>query len=308
MSSIFLFIILSLILLINLILIFKLSSTRTDFLLHQKIDALKDTFTKNIFDIQVEASKNLLSEFSKLYEKIGNLSKESNEILVLTKSFYDILKPTKTRGILGEFILENLIKDVLPKEVVFSQYVFKNGKKVDFVIKLQEGLLPIDAKFSLEVFKNYLTASDEEKERYKKVLSDSIKLRIDETSTYILPDEGTLDFSLMYVPSEALYYFIINETSLLEYAHKKKVFIVGPNTFYVYLKTIFIGFKALKIEEKAKEIYDNLNRLNEETVKLFQDYTVLGTHLRNASLKYDEVRKRLELLSGKILNIVKEKV
>ncbi|MCM8787890.1 MAG: DNA recombination protein RmuC, partial [Candidatus Omnitrophica bacterium] len=290
----------------NLFLVFRLSNTKHDLLLHQKIDDLKDNFTKSIFLNQTEVSKNLLSEFSKLYEKIGSLDRESNEILNLTRSFYDIFKPNKRRGILGESILENLIKDVLPQEVIFPQYTFRNGKKVDFAIKLKEGIIPIDAKFSLDVFKNYLEAAESEKEKYKKIFIDSLKARIDETSNYILPDEKTLDFSLMYLPSEALYYFIITETSLLEYAQKKKVFIVGPNTFYAYLKTILIGFEALKIEEKAKEIYNNLARLNDEVVRLFQDYVILGTHLRNASLKYEEVRKKVEILSGKIANIVRE--
>jgi DNA recombination protein RmuC len=306
MSIYFLPIILVILLIIIVILIFKVGRTKEDLLLHQKIDSLKDEFTKNVLQVQSETSKNLLGELSKLYEKIGSLDRESNEILNLTKSFHDILKPTKTRGIFGESILDSIIKDVLPQEAVLSQYVFRNGKKVDFAIKLPQGLVPIDAKFSLDTFKNYLEAPQSERERKKKIFSDSIKDRIEETGSYIFPDEGTTDFSLMYIPSEAVYYFIITETVLLEFAHQKRVFIVGPNTLYAYLKTILIGFQALKVEARAKEIYNSLRRLDEEIKALLGDYTTLGTHLRNAVAKYDEVRKEIEGLSIKLASISKK--
>ena len=267
-----------------IILIIKLSKGKEDLILHQKLDS----FT---------------GQLNNLFEKLGSIDRDSAEILNLTRSFHDILKPTKTRGIFGESILDNLLKDVLPKDVVVAQHGFSNGKKVDFAIKLPENIVPIDAKFSMEVFQNYLNADEQTRNKQKKALSDSIKKRIDETAEYIFPDEGTTDFSLMYVPSEAVYYFIITETELLEYANKKRVFVVGPNTLYAYLKTILVGFEALKVEKKAKEIYNLLRRLESEVSALIQDYGVLGTHLKNVSGKYDEVRRRIEAVQLKLTNI-----
>ncbi|MDD5194460.1 MAG: DNA recombination protein RmuC [Candidatus Omnitrophica bacterium] len=293
------------------ILIIKLTRGQNGLLLNQKIDSLKDDFTKNILQAQsnsLQVSKDLLAELSKLYEKIGGLDIETGEILSLTKSFHDILKPTKARGVLGESILEVLLYDALPADVIFRQYAFRNGKKVDFAIKLPQGLVPVDAKFSLETFKSYVDSppAAAEHERHKKIFTDSVKKRIEETAGYIFSDEGTTDFALMYVPSEAVYYSIITETSLLDFAHQKRVFLVGPHTLYVYLRTILIGFHALTIEKRAKEIYNKLQQLNADVKLLTEDYAVLGTHLRNASLKYDDTRKKLEGVGDKIANMGKD--
>jgi DNA recombination protein RmuC len=246
------------------------------------------------------SSQGISQELNKLYERIGGLDKESRQILELTKSFHGILQPTKTRGILGESILENLLRDILPKEVLFPQYGFKDGKKVDFVIKLPDVIVPIDAKFSLDTFNNYLNASSQDKERLRRSCLEGIKKRILEVASYVYPDEGTTDFAFMYVPSEAVYYFIVAETSLLDFAHQKKVFVVGPNTLYAYLKTIFVGFQALKIEKKARSIYDNLKRLEKDVLVLGREYSILGTHIRNISLKYDDVAKRVDNISAKL--------
>ncbi len=294
-----LFTIIAILLIILLIIVFRASRSKEDILLHQKIDSLKGDFSKNFIDSQ----NNLLNSLSKLYEKMGVLDSENKAILDLTKSFHDILKPTKSRGILGESILENLLKDILPKEVIMSQYTFKDGKKVDFAIKLPEVIVPIDAKFSVDTFTNYLNAPEDQKKQQYRLCVEGIKKRITETAGYIYPDEGTADFSLMYVPSEAVYYFIITETSLLELAHQKKVFITGPNTLYSYLKTILIGFQAMKIEEGAKQIYSNLKRLEKDFLNFMREYSVLGTHLRSASSKYEDLTKRLDQISVKLETI-----
>ncbi len=289
-----------------LFLIFRLNKNSRDLLLHQRIDSLKEELNKNFVATHLEASKNLLGEFSRLYEKLGHLDRETTEILNLSKSFVDILKPTKSRGLVGESILENLLTDILPAETVLKQHTFRNGKKVDFAIKLKEGLIPIDAKFSLEAFRNYLEAPAQDKEKQRKLCIESLKTRVEETHQYIQPAEGTLEFSLMYVPSEALYYFLITETELLEYAHRLRVFIVGPNSFYVYLKTLLIGLGALKVEERAKQLYAGLKGLEIEMAKLTQDYTILGSHLRNAGSKYEEVYKKIEGLNLKLTYLNKQ--
>lgn len=295
--------ILALLLIILVLLIFKSGKARSDILFHQKIDSLNESFTRNILQAQSTSSKTITDEFSRLYEKIGGLGSESREILNLARSFHDVLKPTKTRGVIGESILENLLKDVLPQETVLVQYGFKDGKRVDFAIKLPTGLVPLDAKFSLESFKNYLEASGPQKESQRRLCIESVKKRILETAGYIYPDEGTTDFALMYIPSEAVYYFIVTETSLSEFAVQKKVFITGPNTLYAYLKTIFLGFQAMKIEKKAGEIYRSLQRLDKDIAGFIRDYTVLGSHLRSASLKYEELARRVEKISLRLQTI-----
>lgn len=299
MTTYLLFAILAIILIILNILIFRSNRGKDDIILHNKLDSLQQEFTKRIFD----SSQGVSDSLAKLYEKIGGLDKESRQILELTKSFHDILKPTKARGIVGESILENLLRDILPKEAIISQYTFKDGKRIDFVIKLPSGLVPVDAKFSNEVFKNYLDASQDQKDAKRRIFIDSIKKRITETSSYIYPDEGTVDFSLMYVPSEAVYYFIITETVLLEFAHQKKVFIVGPNTLYAYLRTIFVGFQALRIGKRARQIYDNLKRLEKDMSVFIREHNILGSHIRSAYSKYEEVTKRAEKIAFKLNSI-----
>lgn len=254
----------------------------------------------------LNSQKTVAEGISKLYERVGGLDRESREILQLTKSFHDILKPTKARGILGESILENLLRDILPKEVIIPQYGFKDGTRVDFVIKLPTVIVPIDAKFSVESFRNYIDAEEPDKKTQYRLCLDSIKKRISETAAYVYPDEGTSDFALMYVPSEGVYYFIITETQLLEFAHQKKVFIVGPNTLYAYLKTILIGFKAIKIEKKARQIYDNLKGLEKDVVNFMRDYGTLGIHIRSANSKYEDLAKRIENISFKLHTIEAE--
>jgi len=286
-----------LILLILLLLFAKMFKGSQDILLHQKIDSLREELTRRTLETQntlFDTQKNLTDYLTQLYKEIGNINQESLQILNLTKSFHEILKPTKKRGIVGESILENILKDTLPQEMLVSQYTFSNGRRVDFLIKLPEGNLPVDAKFSLDTFKNYLEAPEHQKELTKRAVLDGIKKRIDESSQYILPEEGTLDFAFMYIPSEAVYYFLITETDLIEYAKKKRVFIVGPNNFYVYLQTLLFGMKALRIEEKAKIIYNSLKGLELDVENLLKEYAVLGSHLRSASNKYEEIRKKIE--------------
>ncbi len=245
----------------------------------------------------------IFSQLSQLYEKMGGLDKESKEIHSLAKTFQNTLMPTKRRGTLGESLVENLLREVLPDETVVNQYAFKDGKRVDFVVKLPGGLVPIDAKFSLDTFKNYTEAEAGEEKQKQKICIDSIKKRILETSQYTYPDEGTVDFSIMYVPSESVYYFIITETDLIDFARAKKVFVAGPNTLYIYLKTLCMGFRALKIEESTKQIYDTLQRLEKDIRNFIKDYGVLGGHLRSATLKYQDLSQKIEGVAQQLRTI-----
>lgn len=249
----------------------------------------------------------IFSQLSGLYEKMGGLDRESKEIHSLTKEFQNILIPTKKRGIAGESLAENLLRDVLPDGVLLTQHSFKDGKKVDFAIKLPAGLVPVDAKFSLEVFANWQQAESFQEKQKKKILIDSIKKQICQAAGYIYPDQGTVDFSLMYLPSEAIYSFVTGENGLTDFARQKKVFITGPNTLYAYLNTLCIGFKALNIEKSTRQVYNALERLEKDLAAFNKDYQVLGNHLRLANLKYQELSQKIEGLSFQLAAIEKEK-
>ena len=293
-----------------IILSLKLLKRPSDELLHQKIDLLKDELNRNLLAANnrfSETQNSIVSQLSSLYQEIGSINKEADEILSLTKSVSGILQPTKKRGIAGENILEQLVYDVLPREMVIPQYTFSNNKKVDFLIKLPSGSVPVDAKFSLDAFQNYIEAQDSEKNKLKRSFTDSIKKRIDETASYIIPDEGTFDFSMMYVPSEAVYYFIITETDILDYARKKKVFITGPSSFYIYLQTLFIGTEALKIEKQAKYIYNSMKQMEKDIDEVIKECSVLGLHIRNSSVKFEDVKRKIETFKLKINSLKTEK-
>ncbi|MCF7869684.1 MAG: DNA recombination protein RmuC [Candidatus Omnitrophica bacterium] len=309
METILLFILLFVLAVILVILLIYLKKPRKEEVSRQ-LDLLKEEIFNNLNQTQtnhLNSFNSIFSQLAKLYEKMGGLDKESKEIHNLTKTFQNILIPTKKRGTLGENLVENLLREVLPDETILSQYTFRDGKRVDFAIKLPNALVPIDAKFSLDTFRNYVEAGQGEKKQKRKVCIESIKKRILETSQYIYPDEGTVDFSLMYVPSESVYYFIITDTILLDFARSKNVFITGPNSLYIYLKTLCIGFKALKIEKSAKQIYDTLGRLEKDVGSFIKDYRVLGTHLRSASLKYQELDQKIESVSMQLKTIENQK-
>ncbi len=266
----------------------------------------KQEISSNLSQAQtnyLNSFNSIFSELSKLYEKMGGLDKESKEIHELTKTFHHILMPTKKRGSLGESLAENLLREVLPADAVLSQYMFKDGKRVDFVVKLPGGLVPIDAKFSLETFKNYQEASQHDKKQKQKIFIDSIKKRISETAHYIYPDENTVDFSIMYVPSESVYYSIITETDLLSFSRSKKVFIAGPNTLYIYLRTLCIGFRALKIGKNTRQIYNTLERLDKDIDAFTKDYGILGTHIRSAAQKYQDLNQKITGVSQRLKTI-----
>jgi DNA recombination protein RmuC len=206
---------------------------------------------------------------------------------------------------MGETLLENLLSQVLPKDHYHIQYRFKTSDAVDAVIKLGERLVPVDAKFSLENFQKTLDAKDEqEKNSYRRKFIQDVKNRIDEIAAkYILPQENTYDFALMYIPAENVYYEMIIKEDLFSYCMSKKVVPVSPNTFYAYLQVICLGLKGLKIEENAKVILKNLSMLSNEIGKFKEDFDCLGVHLLNASHKYEDSQKRLDRFSDKITNI-----
>ncbi|MFH1458555.1 MAG: DNA recombination protein RmuC [Candidatus Omnitrophota bacterium] len=249
-----------------------------------------------------------LSSFGSVKEQLGKLEATNAQILEVSKnlaSFQELLRAPKFRGQMGETLLENLLAQVLPREHFHIQYRFKSGDTVDAVIHLGERLVPIDAKFSLENFQKMLDAQEEPlKASFRRKFIQDVKNRVNEISEkYILPQENTYDFSLMYIPAENVYYEVIIKEDLFSYCMSKKVIPVSPNTFYAYLQVICLGLKGLKIEENAKVILKNLSMLTIEINKFKEDFDTLGIHLGNARNKYEDSQKRLDRFSDRLTGI-----
>lgn len=223
---------------------------------------------------------NATTVFGNVKEQLGKLEATNNQILEVSKNIsnlQELLRAPKFRGQMGETQLENMLFQILPKKNFYQmQYRFKSSETVDAVIKIGERLVPIDAKFSLENFQKILDVQDEqEKNAYRKKFLQDLKNRIDEISTkYILPQENTYDFALMYIPAENVYYELIIKEDALSYCMSKKVIPVSPNTLYAYLQVICLGLKGLMIEENTKAILKNLSMLSGEIYKFREDFTL----------------------------------
>jgi len=246
-------------------------------------------------------------------KSLGGLEEASRRIYEVGKdiaSLQEILRAPKLRGGLGEFLLEDLLAQVLPADHFSAQYSFRSGEKADAVIKLGTSLVPVDAKFPLENFKRALQAeSDEEKTRAKKQFTADVKKHIDAIAQkYILPDEGTYDFALMYIPAENVYYETIikdestAEKSLSEYALSKRVIPVSPGSFYAYLQAIVLGLKGMKVEARAKEIIRYIGRLQGDFARFRDDFDLVGKHLGHAQSSFQSADKRIEQFEQKLLS------
>ncbi len=246
-------------------------------------------------------------------KSLGGLEEANRKIYDVGKdisSLQEILRAPKLRGGLGEYFLGDLLGQILPAHHFDTQFAFKNGEKVDAVIKLGGSLVPVDSKFPLENFKRMLEgSSDEEKLRAKKQFVVDVKKHIDSiASKYILPDEDTYDFALMYIPAENIYYETIikddalgGENSISHYALSKKVIPVSPNSFYAYLQAIVLGLKGMKIEERAKEILQYLGRLEGDFSKFKGEFTLVGKHLGHTQSSFLAAEKRLDQFSQKLV-------
>ncbi len=251
-------------------------------------------------------------------KNIGELSEVSRKIFEIGKNIatlQEILQPPKLRGGLGEQFLGELLAQVLPQEFFSLQYQFSTGERVDAVIRLGERLVPVDSKFPLDNFKKVMECkNDEEKRNWQKVFYRDVKKHIDEiASKYILPDEGTYDFALLYIPAENVYYETITkddafgeEKGILNYALKKRVIPVSPNSFFAYLQVIVLGLRGLKIEKDAQRILDSLSGLNKELNAFQADFQLIGKHLSNAVTKFEDARRRLDRFSLKLEQIEME--
>jgi DNA recombination protein RmuC len=272
---------------------------------------------------QTEAATRSLREQTGFYErsqamlndvhrKLGGLEQASRHIQELGRDIgqlQDILKAPKLRGNLGEYLLEDLLRQVLPERNFQTQYRFRDGTAVDAVVRLGERLVPIDSKFPLESFQRLLAVDGEaarqlEKREFVRV----VKKKIDEIAAkYIKEAEGTYDFALMYIPAENVFYELIVTDSLKDrryelsqYAMDKKVVPVSPNSLYAYLMAIALGLKGFKIEQQARVIMSELARVQTGFGEFYCDFLLVGKHLKNASGKFDESLKKAERFNDRI--------
>lgn len=290
-------------------------------MMRQMMDSMREQVDKrlkeNVEVIQREHRNvgerldNAAKAYTKVDTHLAKMEESNKRIYDVGKdisSLQELLKAPKIRGGLGESFLNDLLAQILPTSHFTMQYTFKSGEKVDAVIHVRDQhLIPVDSKFPLENFKKMMESEvEEENLKCRKMFISDVKKRIDEISTkYILPDEKTLDFALMYVPAENVYYEMIikdqkNEGNLMNYAFSKKVIPVSPNTFYIYLQTIMLGLKGMQVEKQAKEIMASLYRLRGDFKKFGTDFSLVGTHLGRAKNSFESSEKRLERFGDKL--------
>ncbi|MBI5401560.1 DNA recombination protein RmuC [Candidatus Wolfebacteria bacterium] len=268
---------------------------------------------------QFGESAKIIREITQELTKVGEGQKQVVDVAKQLESLQDVLKNPKQRGVLGEYYLEAVLKNVLPPGTYQMQYEFKNGDIVDAAIFVKDKIIPIDSKFSLENYNRILETKDEtEKQRYESAFKDDLKNRIDETSKYIKPSEGTMEFAFMFIPSEAVYYDLLinkigavksNTRDLIQYAAgEKKVMIVSPTTFLAYLQTVLQGLKALQIEESAKEIRKRVEELGRHLSSYETYMAKLGTHLGTSVNMYNSAYKELGKIDKDVLRITGEAV
>ncbi len=289
-------------------------------IMRQQMESLREQVNTQLGTVNrqlLDATGQIGNRLDSASQMIGNVHKSLGELGEASKHIYDIgkdisslqniLQPPKLRGILGEVFLEELLSQLVPTNCDF-QYRFKSGESVDGIIKIGERFVPVDAKFPLENFRKYLDEEVDEKLKAscRKAFATDVKKHIDNIAAkYILPDEGTYDFALMYIPAENVYYEIITkeqkeEASISEYALQKRVIPVSPNTIYAYLQVIIFGLKGLQVERHAEEILHYLAHLENDFSKFNEDFCVLGTHLGNAAKKYQESEKKLSRFADKL--------
>ncbi|MBA7585547.1 hypothetical protein ES708_27531 [subsurface metagenome] len=292
------------VLLVILIGLFLWDRLRGQQRLKEQGDALSKAVGERIADTtrvfgEVKEGLGALTERTKVIEEVGkNIS-----------SLQDILRAPKLRGGFGELLLERLLADILPRDNYSLQYRFGNGETVDAVIRIGGNLVPIDSKFPLEDFERIVAVeSEEEQLALRRQFTRTIKKHIDNVTKYILPDEKTFDFALMYIPAENVYYETIlrshpAESEIYSYSLQKRVIPVSPNSFYAYLQVIILGLKGLHIESAARDILGHLGRLQGDLKDFEDDFVTLGGHIRHAAGKYDDATRKLTKLDDKLHRI-----
>ena len=277
-----------------------------------------------VLDVRLnESHKNAMTQFSEsnkiigdVRERLAKLDETNRQVVSFAdqlQNLQDILKNPKQRGILGEYYLETILKNVLPPGSYQMQYGFKDGTIVDAVVKVKDKIIAVDSKFSLENYNRLVEEKNPtERERLEKAFKADLKLRIDETAKYVKPAQGTMDFALMFIPHEAIFYDLlvnqvgavkVNTQDLIEYAFSKHVSIVSPTTFLAQLQTILQGLNSMKIEESTREIVKRIGVL-EGHLLVYADYVQkMGNHLSATVNAYNKAGQEFKKIDKDIVKI-----
>ncbi|MEK9146945.1 MAG: DNA recombination protein RmuC [Patescibacteria group bacterium] len=284
------------------------SEDQTTKLLTQLISDMRGSMDKNTSSM-VNQNKVISERLDRAAQVMLGVKQQIGEMTELGRGMRELqefLRSPKLRGQIGEAVLKDLLGQALPKQHFHLQYAFKSGEIVDAAIKIEQGIIPIDAKFPMENFRKMTKAQDEkETAMHRKSFVADVKKHIDAISTkYIRPQEGTLDFALMYIPSEPIYYEILtNSPEIDDYAYRKRVRPVSPNTLYAYLRAIIMSLEGSKIEAKAGQILAALREIGDETEKFGGSLSVLTKHVKNAAASSDDVNSRFSRLSSRISTV-----
>ena len=296
-------------------------------MLQQQLEALKaaqdtsrETMEKSLRSGQESVNKNMQSSqkvLSVLNNQIGELSGTNKQMLQMgseVKRLQEILSSPKLRGNMGEWSLKNILEMVMPAGSYDLQYEFRDGKIVDALIRTSDYSVPVDSKFPLPGFERIANAeSPEHKIHARRQFLKDITIHIDKIAAqYIRPAEGTLDFALMFIPAENVYYEAMikyngDNRDILTYALEKKVIAVSPNLLYIYLMTVVMGLHGLQIEKQAAEIRQNLRKLNSDFAVFLENWDTLGNHIRNSHNKYDDATKKLDRFSVQLEQIQQDR-
>lgn len=285
-----------------------LSKPTEDHTLVNWLQSMQNALIKNNKDITdtLQSNTKIINErLDRAAQVIGSLQKEAgafSEVSKSMKSLQEFLQSPKLRGNIGEHVLNDLISQIFPKNSFYLQYQFKSGEKVDAALKTDAGILCIDSKFPMENFQKMVRGETEtDREQSKRDFAKDVKKHIDDISRkYILPEEGTMDFALMYIPSEPVYYEIVSSTDITEYAKAKRVYPVSPTTLYAQLQVILLSFQGKKIEQKSKEVFVLLRAIQKDYEKTEDNLGVLGRHITNAFNSLSSVTSSMTLLGQKL--------
>jgi len=286
----------------------QLQKPNTDPTLNAWLKSLQQSFDTTNRTTTASLQQNYRELFSRLDQAttvIGDLKKEAGafgEVSRSMKDLQDYLKSPKLRGNIGEQVLTDLIAQMFPKTGYVLQHHFKGGSIVDAAIKTQAGVLPIDSKFPMENFqKIYQATSPSEKSLARSSFIRDVKRHLrDISGKYILPDEGTLDFALMYIPSESVYYEIVNEEEIMSLSRDARVFPVSPTTLYANLQTILLSLEGQKIAGKTAEVFTLLRAVQKDYEKLNENFTLLGKHLTNAYNSMNSTTQTMNQIGNKL--------
>jgi DNA recombination protein RmuC len=268
---------------------------------------------------QFSESSRLIKEITTELTSVKEIGRQTQTYAEQLQSLQDLLKNPKQRGILGEYYLETVLRNVMSPEDYRIQYPFKNGEIVDAVIVINKKLVPVDSKFSLDNYNRFVSTQVGTTERAaaEKAFVNDLKLRITETAKYIRPEEDTMDFAFMFIPSEGIYYDLLtnqigaggeDENLIQRAASKYKVIIVSPTSFLAYLQTVMQGLKALQIEEKAADIQKRVGELGKHVASYEQFYKKLGASLSTTVSHYNAGYKELGKIDKDVYRIAESKI